>query len=82
MPNCAIFLSAGSFLVTVGFGASEQLLNRVFSFRHDGGWKPIGRVGRNKRKRESTRSNQFGEQGAQGGFHALEYLSEATQKQP
>jgi hypothetical protein len=37
----AVFLSVGSFLITVGFGSSEQLLSRGFSFRHDegGSWK-------------------------------------------
>jgi hypothetical protein len=35
--SSAVFLSVGPSLITVGFGSSEQLLSRGFSFRHDGG---------------------------------------------
>ena len=39
----AVILSVGPSLITVGFGSSEQLLSRGFSFRHEDGeggrWK-------------------------------------------
>jgi hypothetical protein len=35
--SSAVFLSVNSFLVTVEFGSSFQLLSRNFSFRHGGG---------------------------------------------
>jgi len=41
--SSAVFLLVGPSFITVGFGSSEQLLSRGFSFRHDGGeggrWK-------------------------------------------
>jgi len=51
----AVLLSVGPSLVSVGFGASFQLLNCSFSFRHDGGGG-----GRWKRKKEGEEGRRSG----------------------
>ena len=48
-----VFLSVGPSLIAVGFGSSFRLLSRGFSFRHDGGRRPLeeGEGGRRREKK-------------------------------
>jgi hypothetical protein len=49
--SSAVFLSVGPSLIAVRFGSSFQLLSRGFSFRHDGGRRPV-EEGEGERRRE------------------------------
>jgi hypothetical protein len=58
--SSAVFLSVDSSLITAGFGSSEQLLSRDFSFRHEGGEGGHWKREKSEKKRESARSDQTG----------------------
>jgi hypothetical protein len=55
--SSAVFLSMGHSLIAVGFVSNFQLLSRGFSFRHDGGRRPL--------------EEGEGEEGEEAGKHVL-----------
>jgi hypothetical protein len=65
--SSAVFLSVRPSIVTVGFGSSFQLLNRGFSFRHDGGVGGGGGGG----GEEAGGCGKREKEGEEAGKHAL-----------